>query len=113
MVEDEFVIAIDLQHMLEDAGFQVMGPHENVGDSLEHLADADGLPDAAILDVQLDGEDVMMLAEQLRLKNVPIVFHSGHAEPQDLEEKFPGSFFCGKPCSPERLSATLKSALRA
>lgn len=79
--------------------------------SLEQLADDGQMPDAAILDVQLNGEDVMMLAEQLRLREVPIIFHSGHAKPCDLEERFPGSHFCGKPCTPQMLTQTIEEAL--
>ncbi|NNC47647.1 MAG: response regulator [Sphingomonas sp.] len=110
VVEDEFVIAMDLQHMLEDKGYQVLGPHVSVSEALCDLADERQMPDAAVLDVQLDGEDVMLLAEQLRLRNVPIVFHSGHAKPEDLEQRFPGSFFCAKPCSAERLTQTIAQA---
>ena len=111
VVEDEFVIALDLQHMLEDDGHNVLGPHVSVSQALCDLADEGRMPDAAILDVQLDGEDVMLLAEQLRLKQVPIIFHSGHAKPEDLERRFPGSFFCAKPCTAERLNRTVRDAL--
>lgn len=110
VVEDEFVIAMDLQHMLEDEGYEVLGPHVSVSEALCDLADDLRMPDAAVLDVQLDGEDVMLLAEQLRLRNIPIVFHSGHAKPEDLEKRFPGSFFCAKPCSAERLTQTIARA---
>ncbi|WP_265587719.1 response regulator [Sphingomicrobium arenosum] len=109
VVEDEILIAIDIQHTLEDAGYAVIGPHENVADS---LATIDlGKPDAAILDVQLDGEDVFPVAERLKADGVPIVFHSGHAEPAKLHERFPEARFCSKPCTPGLLEDELRIAI--
>ncbi|MCJ7420940.1 response regulator [Sphingomicrobium astaxanthinifaciens] len=109
VVEDEILIALDLQHTLEDAGYEVIGPHENVADSLATIATAH--PDAAILDVQLDGEDVFPVAEQLKAEGVPIVFHSGHAEPAQLQERFPEARFCSKPCTPALLESELRIAI--
>ncbi|MBB3762998.1 response regulator [Sphingomicrobium lutaoense] len=109
VVEDEYLIALDITHTLEDAGFLVVGPHETVADSLEQLAE--GMPDCAILDVQLDGEDIELVAVALTNNQVPIIFHSGHAKPSDLEQRFPGSYFCGKPCTPSHLIQTLRTAV--
>lgn len=110
VVEDEILIALDIQHALEDAGFEVVGPHENVADSLRALEHV--RPDAAILDVQLDGEDVFPVAEMLHRAGIPIVFHSGHAEPALLQERFPSSRFCSKPCMPGLLERELRVAIR-
>lgn len=104
------MIALDIAHTLEDAGFTVIGPHESVADSLEQLAE--GMPDGAILDVQLDGEDIELVANALTMNDVPIIFHSGHAKPGDLEVRFPGSHFCGKPCTPSHLIQTVWGAVR-
>lgn len=69
------------------------------------------MPDSAILDVQLDGEDVELVANSLSQNDVPIIFHSGHAKPCELEARFPNSKFCGKPCTPQLLIETVESTL--
>ena len=100
-----------MAHTLEDAGYAVIGPFENVADSLEAIAAQ--MPDGAILDVQLDGEDVELVANSLNQNGVPIVFHSGHAKPCELEARYPDSRFCGKPCTPTLLIDTVADALES
>lgn len=87
----------------------MIGPFENVADSLDAIAEH--LPDSAILDVQLDGEDVELVANSLKRNGVPIIFHSGHAKPAELEARFPNSHFCGKPCTPQTLIETVRVSL--
>ncbi|MCM8558373.1 response regulator [Sphingomicrobium sediminis] len=110
VVEDEILIAMDMEHMLEDAGYGVMGAFSNVADSLRAL-DKEDKPAAAILDVQLDGEDVFPVADRLGELGVPIVFHSGHAEPAKLAEQYPDARFCVKPCTPNILTAEVEAAI--
>lgn len=77
VVEDEYVMAKDLQHELEDAGAEVLGPVPSVADALALLA-TDVRPDAAVLDVNLGGELVFPVAEALRERGVPFLFATGY-----------------------------------
>lgn len=107
LVEDEFFVALDLQHIIEDGGFAVDGPYVSVQEVLAHL---DGNPPelaCAILDVRLRDGEVFPAAERLREAGVPLIFHSGHADEQALQARYPGSAVCGKPCSPSLLRQTL------
>ncbi|WP_311271192.1 response regulator [Sphingobium sp. WCS2017Hpa-17] len=106
LVEDELFVALDLQDTIEGAGFSVDGPYISVSSALTAVGSA--LPDCAILDVQLADGEVYPVAEALVAAGVPVIFHSGHADPSLLVERFPEAVVCGKPCSPSRLRDTLR-----
>jgi DNA-binding response OmpR family regulator len=85
VVEDEFLIAMELDITLRSAGYHVLGPAPNVSAALGLLRAE--RPDAAVLDVDLAGEWVTPVAEVLRAMFVPFILASGygaadlHAEP--------------------------------
>ena len=82
VVEDEFVIALDLQNLLEAAGHEVVALAASVPDALALLAA--GAPgqqqslDGAVLDVNLRGEPATPVADALAARGVPFVFVSGY-----------------------------------
>ena len=83
VVEDEFVIALDLQNLLEAAGHEVVALAASVPDALALLA-AGAAPgrqpllDGAVLDVNLRGEPATPVADALAARGVPFVFVSGY-----------------------------------
>ena len=89
VVEDEFVIALDLQNLLEAAGHEVVALAASVADALA-LLDGGGGGDAepgrrrpppldgAVLDVNLRGEPATPVADALAARGVPFVFVSGY-----------------------------------
>ena len=84
VVEDETIIAMDLQDMLEDAGYKVIGPVGTVGDALDILDREQ--PDLALLDVNLGGEEVFRVASRLAGKNARIIFLTGDSGQRLPEE---------------------------
>lgn len=106
LVEDELLIALDLQGIIEETGLTVDGPYTDVAGSLEAIGAA--LPDVAVLDVSLRGGDVFPLADRLHQLGVPILFHSGHADTGSLNRRYPGSAVISKPGSPAQLAARLR-----
>ncbi len=76
VVEDEFLIAMELDMTLRSAGYQVLGPVTTVTAALELLRAE--RPDAAVLDVDLEGEWVTPVAEVLRAMTVPFILASGY-----------------------------------
>jgi DNA-binding response OmpR family regulator len=76
VVEDEPIIAMEIEFTLSDAGFQVVGPVMSVAVALECIHAEP--PHAAVLDVSLRGERVTPVAEMLRLLNVPYVLTSAY-----------------------------------
>ncbi|MTE01603.1 response regulator [Paracoccus sp. YIM 132242] len=81
VVEDDYLIAEDLRHDLEQAGAIVVGPVPSVDKALR-LLDANPAIDAAVLDVNLNGERSFPVAERLEAKAIPFLFATGY----DLED---------------------------
>lgn len=109
VVEDEALVALDLQFALEDEGAIVIGPALSLPDALELLAREPQI-DGAILDVDLAGIEVYPAADLLRTRGIPFVFHTGHGSRASLSERFPGSLTCNKPTLPSALITALLHA---
>lgn len=77
VAEDDYITAHGLKAELEDAGAEVLGPAADLDGALSLLA-AGPAPDAAILDIDLDGTMVFPLAEALRRGGIPFVFATGY-----------------------------------
>src|SRR5688572_29302047 len=82
IVEDEYFVALDLEHRLLDAGFEVVGIAATAEDAFELAASRK--PDLAIMDIRLAGlRDGVDAAVELRTRlGVPSVFGTAHVDPQ-------------------------------
>jgi CheY-like chemotaxis protein len=76
LVEDEFLVALDMQTILADAGFHVLGPAGNVDEAIGLIGRR--LPDAALLDNNLHGQSVAPVAATLTERGVPFAFVTGN-----------------------------------
>jgi CheY-like chemotaxis protein len=77
LVEDEYLIAMEMERWLSDAGVEVVGPVPSVDQALDLIED-EGPLDGAILDVNLgDGERVFPVADRLEALGVPYLFATG------------------------------------
>ena len=101
VVEDEFIIALDLSETVRDLGYRVEGPFADKENAF--IAIDQEMPDCAILDVQTADGEVYPLADALADAGVPIIFHSGHVAPTEITERYPQAQACAKPCPPDRL----------
>jgi CheY-like chemotaxis protein len=110
VVEDEFIIALDLSETVQDLGYELEGPFEGNEQAIEAI-DGEGMPDAAILDVFTADGEVYPLADRLIEAGVPIVFHSGHVSPDEVKARYPDAQACAKPCPPDRLIAAVQEAV--
>ena len=110
VVEDEFIIALDLSETVQDLGYDLEGPFEGNEAAFEALED-ESLPDCAILDVFTADGEVYPLADRLVEAGVPIVFHSGHVTPEEVKARYPDAQACAKPCPPDRLIDALQEAV--
>ena len=109
VAEDERIIAADLCDTVEEAGFNVIGPHCDISSAM--LAFQKHKPDVAILDVQLDDGVVFAFAEKLLDEDVPVIFHSGEFTRDDVRAKFPGATTLLKPCPPAEMIAAVNGVL--
>jgi DNA-binding response OmpR family regulator len=77
VVEDEFLIARDIEKMLSDLGIEVVGPASSLQSAL-YLARNEDL-DGAILDVNLgDGIFVTLVADELSERGVPFALATSY-----------------------------------
>jgi CheY-like chemotaxis protein len=109
VVEDEFIIALDLSETVKDLGYELEGPYADRQNALEAIES--DLPDCAILDVFTADGEVYPLADRLAEAGVPIVFHSGHVSPAEVKARYPDAQACAKPCPPDQLIDALQEAV--
>ncbi|MGB3711291.1 MAG: response regulator [Erythrobacter sp.] len=109
VAEDEMVVAFDLCDTVEEAGFEVVGPHSGISSAM--LAFQKEKPDLAILDIRLDDGMVFPLARKLAAEHVPIIFHSGQYSNEEVHAQFPTATTLEKPCPPADMLEAVSSAL--
>ena len=85
VVEDESLVAMQLEDILADLGCAVVGMAMRLSRALEMLETIKEI-DVAILDVNLGGEKVYAVAETLRGRGVPMVFATGYGRGGVLAE---------------------------
>lgn len=106
IVEDQALLALELQFAFEDEGAEVLGPLLSLAAARQRVADDDEI-DFAVLDVDLGGEDVYPVAALLQKRGVPFLFHTGHGTAAELHALFPGTVTCIKPTLPGALIAQM------
>ncbi len=109
VVEDEMLIACEMEAALEDLGCEVVGPFARIGDALEVLEDTK--VDAAVLDVNVRGEMIFPVAERLKALGVPMVFCTGYADLRDIPEPLLDQVRLSKPCAASSVEAALRVQL--
>ncbi|HEX2216475.1 MAG TPA: response regulator [Xanthobacteraceae bacterium] len=88
VVEDEILIGMLLEDMLGDLGYEVAATASRVDEAVKLAHEVS--VDAAILDVNLNGQDVYPVAEVLAARGIPFVFATGYGErglPQAYHER--------------------------
>jgi CheY-like chemotaxis protein len=108
VVEDEFLVAMDIQAMLHDLGCEVMGPTGDLESALR-IAGEEVL-NLALLDVNIGGEPVTAVAEALVARAVPIVFCTGY-QAENWCNRYPAAPTLIKPFQPADLRSALERAL--
>ena len=106
IVEDEMLVAMNLEDMLLDLGHEVAGIASRLAPALALARDA-GF-DAAILDVNLAGERSFPVADLLAERGTPFLFATGYGV-QGVEERHRTRPILQKPFR----SVDLKTALAA
>jgi two-component sensor histidine kinase/DNA-binding LytR/AlgR family response regulator len=107
VLEDESIVAMLTCRMIEELGARAIGPFGKTEEAREALSE--GL-DAAVLDVNLDGELVYDLAAEIRNHNKPIIFVTGYSSGA-IKQEFRDIKVLTKPIEPEDLASALAEAL--
>jgi CheY-like chemotaxis protein len=77
VVEDEFMIAMLIEDYLSELGHEMAWQTDNIPEALQIIENNDDI-DGAILDMNLRGETVRPIAEELRTKQIPFCFMTGY-----------------------------------
>lgn len=81
LVEDEYMIAMDMADQLRRAKAEVLGPVGHVDDALDLIEDHAGQVDAAVLDVNLGaGKTAYPIADRLQELGIPYLFATGDVQ---------------------------------
>ncbi|MGB7259689.1 MAG: hypothetical protein WBD48_16560 [Pseudolabrys sp.] len=111
VLDDEFLIGLDIQHVLESAGASVV----YVSNSNDAVAAVEAGPpfDVAVLDVLLgrDHQSSLGVAEALVRCNTPFVFLTGLTGESTHTRQFPKAPVVIKPYEAKALIAALRTAM--
>lgn len=107
IVEDEMLVAMELETLLGEQGCSVVGPAPTAARALA-LIDEE-LPDAAILDVNLDGQTAVPVAAALSAQGVPFLLATGYSHA--LQPEMQDAPRVEKPVNHEQLVRALAQLL--
>lgn len=110
LVEDEALIAMNVEDMLDALGYVVVAAAAEVEEAL--AAVEGGGIDAALLDVNLQGRTSFPVADALAARDVPFVFATGYGT-RGLREDFRDRPVLQKPFKLQDLERVLSGALAA
>jgi DNA-binding response OmpR family regulator len=108
IVEDEPMIAMNLEDLLVEQGFEIAGVVRKLEKALALIESA--ACDAAIIDANLAGVSASPAASAMAARGLPFMIMSGYSHEQ-LRAKFPGALFIQKPCRPKQIIQALSELL--
>jgi len=103
IVEDEIVVALFLEDVLADFGYEVAGVVSHLDDALARDIDYD----LAVLDVHINGRDIFDFADRLAAEDIPFVFATGYGE-RGIPERHRNRPVLQKPFQPKDLKRVLE-----
>ncbi len=110
VVEDEPLVAMLIEEQLAEEGCTIIGPAANIANA-HALMQREKL-DAAVLDLNLNGERPTGVAEALTERRVPFVIVTGYSDRQLEEPVLQRAPRLGKPFRAEELVQTLARIAR-
>jgi len=108
VVEDELMIRMLLEDMLAELGYTIAAQASRIDEALEAAKTADF--DGAILDVNLNGQPILPVADALVARGTPFVFATGYGE-RGLPEPYRDRPTLKKPFQLDGLKLMLQNAL--
>jgi DNA-binding response OmpR family regulator len=105
VLEDSFLILMELESVLLDAGAEAVWTCRNVTEALRALAEQD--VDAAMLDLQLQREVSVPVARALTQRGVPFFFYTGQLDTGAVRAEWPDCLIVSKPAEPRKIVATM------
>jgi DNA-binding response OmpR family regulator len=107
LVEDEAIVAMNLQDDLDDAGYAVAGPFDTCAGAVAWLENE--TPDLAVLDTVLKDGTCKALAAELARRGMGFVLWSGHRQDEQELHEFRGAVWVKKPSTHSAILEALAS----
>ena len=109
LLEDEYLIAMDVEQLCRDNGADDV----TIVRSFDEM---NGFPeqpafDVAILDLMLGSVSTLDFARRLLECGTPFIFASGHSDLEEVALKFPGIAVVGKPYAGDDLISAVATAM--
>ena len=101
LVEDSLITALDVARVLEEKGFEVLGPTGRVSSALNVIENEP--IDMGVLDINLGKEDSFPIADRLREMGTPFLFLTGYDAGSVLPDRFKGAACLSKPFADDAL----------
>jgi CheY-like chemotaxis protein len=108
LIEDEYLVAMQMARQFADFGVEVVGPVATLDRALAFANG--GALDAAVVDINLRGMMAYEVADQLQERGIPFVFASGY-DRSTIPPRFAGVIYCEKPIDPRQVAQALSGAL--
>jgi DNA-binding response OmpR family regulator len=105
VVEDDFLILLELETVLSEAGAQIAGACRTVTEALALAREQEF--DAALLDLRVGREAITPVARCLVERGVPFAFYTGQAETDPIRAQWPDCAIIAKPAIPRLIVAAL------
>jgi DNA-binding response OmpR family regulator len=109
VVEDDVLIAMELEERLGEMGYEVLGPAHTLEAAAEQIAAQ--RPDAALLDANLNGRSSVELGAALAEQGVPVAFCTGYDALKGAPPSLANAPVLIKPIPDTTLKATLQQML--
>jgi CheY-like chemotaxis protein len=108
VVEDEFAVLLLVEDMLAELGCVLAGTASRMSDAFGKAKELEA--DAAVLDVNINGEPITPVAELLAERGVPVVFSTGYGR-SGIDPRWRDRPVLQKPYRIEEFAAALQMAL--
>jgi DNA-binding NarL/FixJ family response regulator len=105
VIEDEFLVALDMTAALEHMGYGAVSHAETESSALQQLTENDW--DAVIADANLNGCGIEKIGVLLQVRNIPFVIVTGY-ERENLPAFIRDAPMLSKPVSFESLAQTVR-----
>ena len=109
LVEDSMLMAMGAERYLQNLGAEAILICQDATTALEAIA-ADHSIRFCLLDVNLDGEYSLEVAEALAARNIPFILATGYAHQDDSLKSFPDAPLITKPYGQQDIAAALQTA---
>lgn len=112
LLEDEFLIAMDVEQLCRDHGAGDVSILRSISET-----QGDGFDfseyDVAIIDVMLGGVSSLAFAQRLKERSVPFIFASGYSDADEAFSSFPDVAVINKPYASDELLGAVSRALES